>query len=392
MTHGTTLRRTLLGLLSCWPMIMQASSASAADEHLATAKLRKAAVACQKVIAKAGAKILAGKQKALDGCANAALTCVETKHDDPACLTNAGGTCAKQLDKAATSLTKAVAKIVGAKSCAVDLRLPDLLGVDGLGLGDVAGACLTDFGLDVCTGLEPLATCVLRTRDRAAGVAYGEARPRTGELLGLLPTALPPVDGLPTYGGCGACGAPADRRKAVEKCGKALTKARQGLGTSLEKTLAACAQKVLGCVETKSDDPKCLAGATAGCTKADAKITAALEKLTSGGREEVRRGRGRLRDARRPVGPGVRGARDHLHDARPATPPPSSPVSRARAQCTAAEVVRQAIPGSAPSTLAVTSGRSARISRPPAPPPSRVSPRARPSPLDHSCSAASSSS
>ena len=43
--------------------------ATAADEHLATPKLGKAAVACEKVIAQVGAKVVADKLKALDACA-----------------------------------------------------------------------------------------------------------------------------------------------------------------------------------------------------------------------------------------------------------------------------------------------------------------------------------
>jgi hypothetical protein len=306
--------------------------AAAADPHLATPKLGKAAVACQKVIAKAGAKILAGKQKALDGCANAALTCVETKHDDSTCLTKAGATCAKQLGKAATSLTKAVAKIVGAKSCAVDLRLPDLLGADGLGLGDVAGACLTDFGLDVCTGLEPLATCVLRTRDRAAGVAYGEARPRGSSSASS--RRAPAVDGLPTYGG--SVQAPADRR-AVEKA----TGAHQGAaGSRREPRRRRVRPKILGCVETKSDGV-CLAGATVGCTKADAKI--AWPRSSRRGRRSATRPRSTSRPS------ATRRAWRSRRSRPPARPRLGDATAlvtclQTRAQCTAAEVVRQAIP------------------------------------------------
>jgi hypothetical protein len=218
----------LLGLLLLAPGL-----AAAADEHLATPKLAKAAVTCQKVIAQVGAKVLAGKLKALDACANAALACVETKHDKPDCLAKVGATCGKQLEKAAQALAKSEAKIAGAKSCATELRLADLLSADGLGLGDLAGDCQTDFGLDVCSGPTELAACLVRTRDRAAGAIFGEARPRTGELLTIPNVALPAVAGLPPFAGCGTCGAPPASRKAVESCGKALTKARQALGASL---------------------------------------------------------------------------------------------------------------------------------------------------------------
>src|SRR5262249_6564443 len=121
----------------------------AADGTLPTAKLQKSAVACQKVIAQVDAKVVTTKLKAIDACAAAALTCVQTKHDAADCLGKAGTTCTKKLNAAAAALTKAQGKITGTKSCASDLRLPDLLSADGLGLGDLAGSCQTDFALDV---------------------------------------------------------------------------------------------------------------------------------------------------------------------------------------------------------------------------------------------------
>src|SRR5262245_4826731 len=53
-----------------------------AGGQLATEKLQKAAVKCQKIIAQVSAKVLTGKFKALDACANAALTCVQTKQGE----------------------------------------------------------------------------------------------------------------------------------------------------------------------------------------------------------------------------------------------------------------------------------------------------------------------
>ena len=154
------------------------------------------------------------------------------------------------------------------------------MSADGLGLGDAAGDCQTDFGLDVCSGAAELASCLVRARDRAAGEIFGQARPRTSESSTLPNVALPPVAGLPAFTGCGTCGGVTpESRKAVEQCGKVLTKTRQGLGASLEKTLGGCTQKVLGCVQAKSDDLKCLAAAEAGCDKAAAKADAALAKF-----------------------------------------------------------------------------------------------------------------
>ena len=115
----------LLGLsLLALNLSAGADRAAAAEDHLATLKLAKAAIACQKVIAQVGAKVEADKLKALDACANAALACVEAKQGKPDCLAKAGATCGKQLQKAAQALTKSEAKIADAKSCTLEAGFP----------------------------------------------------------------------------------------------------------------------------------------------------------------------------------------------------------------------------------------------------------------------------
>jgi DNA-binding beta-propeller fold protein YncE len=329
------LRHVLLILVA----LLAPTLAAGADEHLTTAKLGKSAVACQKVIAQVGAKVLADKLKAIDACANATLACVQTKQDKPDCRAKAAATCAKQLDKAAQGLAKSQAKIIGAKSCALELRLPDLLSADGLGLGDAAGDCQTDFGLDVCGGLDSLAACLVRTRDRAAGAIFGEVRPRTSELLD--PT-LPGVAGLPVFHGCGTCGAPPASRKAVEQCGKALSKARQALGASLEKTLAGCAEKVLGCVQTKSDDPKCRPGATAGCDKAAAKLDATLGKFAAAVAKKCGPAAVDFSELTAPSGLGLGALAPHCTTA-PTDAAGAAACLQSLAQCTTATLVRQTV-------------------------------------------------
>lgn len=274
-------------LLTSLPLATRAASAlptatPTPDTRLATKDFQKAAVACQKVISKVTAKVVADKFKALDACANVALSCVQTKQDDTKCLANAGKTCAKQLNKATSVLTKAKAKMVAAKSCATGLRLPDLLSADGLGLGQVAGQCQNDFGIDICAGLDPLAECLVRTHDNAAGALYSEARPRTGELLTLLhDVTLPPVEGLQTFPGCEQCSVEVANRKPIEQCGRALTKTTQTLVAKLEGTYGACAQKVLACVQTNADPSACLTKAKAGCEKGAGTIANAIQKFAT---------------------------------------------------------------------------------------------------------------
>ena len=275
-------RRRITAIVAGMMLSSLPHPAVAADGQLATKQLQKAAVACQKVIAAVSAKVLATKFKTLDACANAALVCVQTKQAKGDCLAKAGQTCAKQLHKATAALTKAQGKIVTAKSCATELRLPDLLSADGLGLGQVAGQCQNDFGLDICAGLDPLAACLVRTHDGAAGALYGDARPRTGELLTLLPDViLPPVDGLPVFTGCEQCSVEVANQKPIEQCGRALTKTTQTLVAKLDGTYRACAQKVLACVQTKADAAVCLAKAQAGCDKGATTIAKAVGKFAT---------------------------------------------------------------------------------------------------------------
>src|SRR5688572_8246670 len=60
---------------------------------LADPEARKAAIKCQTLIAKTTAKALATKLKAYNGCAAAALACVQTKVGKPDCGTKAAATC-----------------------------------------------------------------------------------------------------------------------------------------------------------------------------------------------------------------------------------------------------------------------------------------------------------
>ena len=109
----------------------------------------------------------------------------------------AAATCTKKLGSAATAAAKAKQKILDNKSCQ-SLTTAEVLGADGLGFGDIAGPCATDFGIDVCDGLEPVAECLLTSHAVAAGGFSGAVAPRTGELLAALPGApFPGSAGLP---------------------------------------------------------------------------------------------------------------------------------------------------------------------------------------------------
>jgi hypothetical protein len=177
--------RTCLSVAGIIGFLGSASVAFGADGRLATTALQKSAVKCQQAIAQVNGKLLTGKLKALDACAGATLSCVQTKADKPDCLAKAGKTCVKKLSAAAAAVSTGQAKILKAKSCALELQLPDLLASDGLGLGLLRDQCQADFGLDICGGVDALAGCLVRVHDGASGALYGAIGPRTGELLEL---------------------------------------------------------------------------------------------------------------------------------------------------------------------------------------------------------------
>ena len=249
---------------------------------LADPDARKAATKCQALIAKTTAKALATKLKAYNGCAAAALACVQTKAGKPDCGTKAAATCTKKLASAAAAAVKARDKIAGTKSC-LALSTADLLGSDGLGFGDIAGVCSADFGLNVCEGLGPIADCLITAHDRDAGVLLARGLPRTGELLANLPGApFANTTGLPTVPGCGTCNVQDSQRKAVEKCGKTLGNGTQALAGALEAAFGACTLELYACAQNEADAPACVTDATAKCTKAAAKVTKAVAKLGAG--------------------------------------------------------------------------------------------------------------
>lgn len=249
---------------------------------LADPAARKAATKCQALIAKTTAKALATKLKAYNGCASAALACVQTKFGKPDCGAKAAATCTKKLASAAAAAVKAKDKIAGNKSC-LALTTADLLGSDGLGFGDIAGVCSADFGLNVCEGLEPIAECLITAHDRDAGALLARGLPRTGELLANLPGApFANTNGLPPIAGCGTCNVQDSQRKAVEKCGKTLGTGTQALAGALEAAFGACTLELYACAQDEADATACVTDATAKCTKAAAKVTKAVAKLGAG--------------------------------------------------------------------------------------------------------------
>src|SRR5690349_14737856 len=106
-------------------IFITALAAGSSHAELSTPALRKAAASCRKTILQVRAKVVSAKLRALDGCTNAALSCVQTKQLRDGCFAKASDTCTGAAKSLAKSLAKASTKIVGAKSCAHQLRFPD---------------------------------------------------------------------------------------------------------------------------------------------------------------------------------------------------------------------------------------------------------------------------
>jgi len=245
---------------------------------LADPKEGKAAEKCAKAIFKGGAKFVANKLKALDGCVAAVLACVETKPDDDVCLTKAEGKCTKQLDKVTKAETKLTDTII--KKCGA-LGADAMTDVDGLGFAQLVARC-DEVGVDV-TDTASIAVCLMAHHECAVERLYGTQVPRAGALLRLVDASLGPESCLEDRGGdTEHVGDPAVG-KAVGKCAKSLAKAGQKLAKGELKLLAQCAVKMFSCAQKKPDDVACIAKARISCQKAlgkrDATVAKALKAL-----------------------------------------------------------------------------------------------------------------
>ncbi len=278
-------RNWVVGLVLAAAVVVLTTPAAGvtASAGLSTVLARKAAIACQKLIAKTSTKIEQQRGHVLDTCIGGALACIQTKGDDATCLGKVAARCAKKLASTDKTLTALAAKIVTNASCHEKLHLVDLLKEEGLGLGRLASRCRSDLGLDVCQGIAPLAACLVRLPDRAAADLYGRGAPRSAELLDLLPDAplpLPTVDGLPRYPGCGDCFVVPPDDTPVNACAKAASHALETLLVGVQKSLLRCATKAFECAQTSKDATICQRKTTTTCNQQPAKIAGLLTRFT----------------------------------------------------------------------------------------------------------------
>ena len=141
----------------------------------------KAAVKCQKGLAKAGAGFAAQEQKLLQKCAGAVAACVQSKASDSACLAKARTTCGKLALKLAAAETKVGATV--AKSCG-PVAAAGVLAANGLGFAVHAPTC-AGLGVPALTTLADVAACTTRLHECRALQLLENQTPRLGELLDL---------------------------------------------------------------------------------------------------------------------------------------------------------------------------------------------------------------
>ena len=241
----------------------------------------KAAVKCQQAIEKNGAKLTAARLKALGRCSGPVLRCVQTKPGDPSCTAKAGAACTKALTALGDAASQFGAGI--AKACFTGASTFDDV-VDASGLGHDANApeCAASFGIDLVDA-DALAACVARQQTCRSEQLFSVEEPRAqeamrvGQVSAALRDALPC---LPDYGGAGAdVGDPSGTGKAVVACAAAATKAGAAFVAGKSKTVAACLDTVLTCVQTQPVTPACFTKAERACAKAFATIASERQKL-----------------------------------------------------------------------------------------------------------------
>lgn len=241
----------------------------------------KAALKCQKAIAKAGAKLAVQRLSRVQKCVQAELVCLQEKLV-PECHAKAAQTCAKELaavgdDEA--KLTSTIVKACGAKEPGAPpvVSIDDLRDPVGLGYGFVEGACALEHGVAGLVDATDLARCLARQHACRVDVAIGAAAPRAYELLrraGRDVATEFPCLALGSDGDGGGLGDPKTKGKAASACEKALAAAGAKLVKTRLKGVQQCATAVFACAQVDAGDAACVAKARATCAKAFAGLGA----------------------------------------------------------------------------------------------------------------------
>ncbi len=227
----------------------------------------KAAVACQRAVLRAGARLVGTRLANLGSCGRAVQRCIQTKPGEAACLDAAAARCRSALGALATADRKQAGAI--AKRCGGSLPLDDLLAPAGLGYGGIS--CGADGESE---GLDDLVACVVDEHACRGAALFEVLQPRAKELLrlpGMNAATLDTIVCLPDHGGDGtAVGDPSGQGKAVDVCTAAIVKAGTSFVRKRLARLAKCADGLFTCVQLAPNDGACLAKARTRCDQGDA--------------------------------------------------------------------------------------------------------------------------
>jgi len=271
------------------------SPARAATPHLTDKKIVKQVLACQKAVQTAGAAFITLRRLRVAQCADAVLNC--TASDQTCrekaqrskkiavslakcevarlkCSANATATCNGTMARLVNGANVLDVKIRSVKSCGA-VSFPDLTSTAGLDFGALAPTCQHQFGLTV-DGLVPLSQCIVRQYACQADRLIEAEIPRARELLRTAGVSAANLDAvapcLEDHAGAGALLATSTQVKTVTECDARFRKSSKNFSAIALTAAGTCLNEVLKCVQSKPDNGKCLASATAKCNKAVARV------------------------------------------------------------------------------------------------------------------------
>ena len=246
--------------------------------HLLDPELAKAANKCQRAIKTAGAFFAVKSPAALARCTDAVLRCIQTKPNDPTCIPKATATC--QMALKSIGATRAALTTTIVRKCGLaPLVASDLIDAEGLGYGDLAGACLS-LGTNLADSVS-VADCLARQHACEAQQLFDAQQPRGGELLRRAGVPLDLNSCLPDRGDKGDMGDPRGTGKLLVECMTRMEKAASKFLATQLLALQTCVGGLFACVQTKPDDEACLAKAGETCVKDLVLIHAAGTKMSA---------------------------------------------------------------------------------------------------------------
>ncbi len=241
---------------------------------LADPAAARAAAACQRAIGRAAAAVVRTTLTGLGRCTNAIQRCIQSRRDDPTCITSARTVCTKGLGAASAATAKLLTTVT--PRCP---RTADLVAARGLDYAAFATQCnAVGNGAD---DVARLAVCIARRERCVSERLFQLEAPRAGELLAIAGVELPPGSCLTNRGGDGAYVAAADA-KALTTCAATIGSAAAAFAASRVDAVAGCAQTVFECAQRKPDPAAlaaCMTRAGVACGRsADAAAGAAQSR------------------------------------------------------------------------------------------------------------------